>query len=76
MDVESNYNAYQQFSHFGTFINSQFIFMQILVEAGWSSVAIDHAYKYGYYALTMLFFVFSHVIIVIVLTALLKGITW
>jgi hypothetical protein len=50
--------------------------MQVLVEAGWSSIAIDHAYKYGYYALTMLFFVLSHVVIVIVLTALLKGITW
>lgn len=50
--------------------------MQVLVEAGWSAIAYDHAFKFGYFPLTMLFFILSHIIIVIVLSSLLKGITW
>jgi hypothetical protein len=76
MDIPSPYDQYQQFSHFGTFINSQFIFVQVLTEAGWSLVAYDHVFKYGYFGFVMLYFVFSHVVIVIILTSLLKGITW
>lgn len=52
------------------------MFVQVLTEAGWSLVAYDHAYRYGTFALTMLFFVLCHEIIVIILTSLLKGITW
>ena len=73
---ESPYEAYGEFSNFNTFVGSQFIFVQILVEAGWSMIAYDHAYKFGYFGITMLYFVFSHIIIVIVLSSLLKGITW
>jgi hypothetical protein len=50
--------------------------MQILVEGGWSILAYDHAYKYGYFVFTMIFFVLCHMIIVTVLTSLVKGITW
>lgn len=39
-------------------------------------VAYDHAFKFGYFGLVMLYFVFTHAIIVIVLSSLLKGITW
>jgi hypothetical protein len=76
MDVDSPYNQYQEFSHFATFLNSQFIFVQVLVEAGWSLVAYDHALKYGYFGLVLMYFVLSHVVIVIILTSLMKGITW
>lgn len=72
----SPYDNYDQFSNFRTFIGTQFIFVQVLVEAGWSMVAYDHAFKFGYFGLTMLFFVLSHSIIVIVLSSLMKGITW
>lgn len=72
----SPYKFYDQFSNFRTFIGTQFIFVQVLVEAGWSLIAYDHAYKFGYFGLVMLFFVLSHSLIVIVLSSLLKGITW
>lgn len=48
----------------------------MLVEAGWSLVAYDHAFRFGYFGLTMMFFVFAHLVIVIVLTGLLRGISW
>ena len=50
--------------------------MQIFIEAGWPGIAYDHAYRYGSFAATMLFFVVCHIIIVIVLTSLLKGLAW
>lgn len=52
------------------------MFVQVLTEAGWSMVAYDHAYRYGTFALTMLFFVICHELIVIIITSLLKGVTW
>jgi uncharacterized membrane protein YhdT len=50
--------------------------VQALTEAGWSLIAYDHAFKYGCFALTMLFFVITHEVIVIILTSLMKGVTW
>jgi len=49
--------------------------MQILTEAGWSSVAFDVAYRAPqYYGLILIFFSTFHVIIVLVLATLIKGI--
>lgn len=73
---DSPYKVYNEFSNFDTFIYSQFILVQVLVEAGWSFVAYDHAFKFGHYGLVMLFFVICHILIVIILSSLLKGITW
>lgn len=73
---DSPYSVYNEFSNFKTLLGTQFIFVQVLTEAGWSLVAYDHALRYGTFALTMLFFVISHELIVIILTSLLKGITW
>lgn len=42
----------------------------------WSTVAFDHAYRYGAFAATMLFFILSHQVIVVILTSLMKGVTW
>ena len=76
-DISANdYAGYDDYSNFRSFYGSQFIFIQILVEAGWSEVAFSHAAQYGYYALTMLFFVISHLVIVIILSSLLKGLAW
>lgn len=76
LPADSPYSFYDQFSNFRTLLGSQFVFVQVLTEAGWSLIAYDHAYRYGTFALTMLFFVISHELIVIILTSLLKGITW
>lgn len=73
---DNPYTNYNQFSNFKSLLGTQFIFVQVLTEAGWSMVAFDHALRYGYYALTMLFFVFCHEVIVIIITSLLKGVTW
>lgn len=73
---ESPYNAYSEFSNFKTLLGTQFIFVQVLCEAGWSTVAADYAYRYGAYGATMIFFVICHQIIVIILTSLMKGVTW
>lgn len=39
-------------------------------------IAFDHAYRYGYFGFVMLYFVLCHIIIVIVLSSLLKGLAW
>lgn len=72
----SPYNNYFEFSNFKTLLGAQFIFVQVLTEAGWSMVAFDYAFRYGAYALTMIFFVLCHQIICIILTSLMKGVTW
>ena len=72
----SPYNGYFEFSNFKTLLGTHFIFVQVLTEAGWSMVAADYAYRYGAYATTMLFFVICHQVIVIILTSLMKGVTW
>lgn len=74
--ADSPYSFYNQFSNFKTLLGTQFVFVQVLTEAGWSLIAYDHAYRYGVFALTMLFFVICHEVIVIILTSLLKGVTW
>jgi hypothetical protein len=51
--------------------------MQILTEAGWSAVAFDYAKRLEpYFFIVMIFFVFCHMVIVLVLATLLKGIVW
>lgn len=50
--------------------------VQISVEAGWSALAYDHAYRYGYYALVMLYFVSIHIATVLILSSLIKGLVW
>ena len=70
------YGGYNEFSNFKNFISTQWIFVQVLVEAGWTEVAYHHAARYGSFALVMLYFVFCHIIIVIVLTSLMKGVAW
>lgn len=72
-----NYNSYDQFSSFRNFISSQFLMMQILVEAGWSVIAYDHCWRHPqFYALIMIFFCFMHIIIVSIISTLIKGIFW
>lgn len=47
-----------------------------MVEAGWSSVVFDHAYRYGKSFFVILYFTFCHLIIVSLILPLFKGIVW
>ena len=68
---------YDSLSNFRGLINTQFYLVQVLTEAGWSAVAFDYANRAGgTWSLVMLFFVMCHLIIVLVLAAVLKGIIW
>lgn len=49
----------------------------MLTEAGWSAVAFDYAARAGTgWGLALLFFVLCHIVVVLVLAAVLKGIIW
>jgi hypothetical protein len=70
-------SVYDSLSNFRGLINTQFYLVQVLTEAGWSAVAFDYANRAGSnWSLVLLFFVMCHVIIVLVLAAVLKGIIW
>ena len=77
MPPTEDYGAYDEFSNFRNFVNTQTYLVQVLTEAGWSSVAFDHAKKNdSNFVGVMLYFVMCHIIIVIVLASVLKGIIW
>ena len=57
-------------------MGTQFIMVQTMVEAGWSAVCYDYVVKTGIYAPVYLLFILYHVIIVLILTSLLKGLVW
>lgn len=71
----SSGNIYDKYSNFANFIDSQFYFFQVLTEAGWSAVAYDVASRVSdYFGVVMLLFAFYHVIVVLLLATLVKGI--
>ena len=71
------YGQYNQFSSFKTFIQSHYVMVQILTEAGWSMVAYDHCWRNPqYYGYVMVYFCFMHIIITYVIATLIKGIFW
>ena len=71
------YHTYQQFSSFQTFIQSQYVMVQILTEAGWSLIAFDHCWRNPqYYGYIMVYFCLMHIIITYVIATLVKGIFW
>lgn len=73
----SNYNQYQQFGDFKSFVHAQYVMVQVLTEAGWSQIAYDHAWRAPqYFVYVMLFFCFLHITIVYILATLIKGIFW
>jgi len=73
----SAYNQYQQFSSFRTFIQAQYIMVQILTEAGWSMLAFDHCWRNPqYFGYIMVFFCIMHLTIVYIIATLIKGIFW
>jgi len=68
-------NIYDKYSNFKKFIDTQFYFVQVLTEAGWSVVAYDLAERLGHiFALVLAIFACFHLIIVLILATLLKGI--
>lgn len=51
--------------------------VQVLIEAGWSVLAVDHAARFSYpVALTLLLFTINHFSITLVISSLVKGVTW
>lgn len=73
----ANASIYDSLSNFKDLLNTQFYLVQVLTEAGWSAVAYDFAGRAGQaWGFALLFFVFCHIIVVLVLAAVLKGIIW
>ena len=53
------------------------MFVQVLTEAGWSAIAFDFANRtVGWFAPVMIFFLFCHITIVLVIATLLRSIFW
>jgi hypothetical protein len=51
--------------------------VQVLTEAGWSLIAYDHAKRNSdQFAMVMMYFVIMHVVIVLIVATLIKGIFW
>jgi hypothetical protein len=67
---------YRDTSNFSYFMGTQFIFVQVLTEAGWSMVCFDYVKRTGVYFPVELFFMFLHLYIVLILATLFKGIIW
>lgn len=71
------YNQYQQFSDFKSLQHSFYIMVQVLTEAGWSFVAMDHCWRAPrYFGYIMVFFCFLHITIVYILATLIRGVFW
>lgn len=50
--------------------------IQILLEGGWSTLAFDHAYRYGSPILCISYFVLCHLTIVFLIVSIIKGVIW
>jgi len=77
LNTNPNYNNFDQFSNFQTFVHSQYLLMQVLTEGSWAVNAWSYCFrepdKYGY---IIALFIFMHIVIVTVMANLLKGIFW
>lgn len=73
----SIYNKYIQFSNFKTYIYSQYLLMQVLTEASWSTIVYDYCWRSPqHYAAIVILFVIMHFVLVTVIGTLIKGIFW
>ena len=73
----TGYEGYREYSNFKTFLATQFYLVQVMTEAGWSTVAFDYADRSKeYFGPIMTLFAFFHVMIVLVMATLMKGIIW
>ncbi len=50
--------------------------VQILTEAGWSMIATDYADRTQLYFPTVMYFMFCHMMIVLITAALLRALVW
>lgn len=74
---ESPYSMYDEIGNFDSFLYSQFFLVQVLIDAGWSVVAYDYCYRYPLPVwFTMIFFTITHFSITLILSSLIKGVTW
>lgn len=72
----AEFGMYAEFSHFKTFLASQYIMVQILTEAGWSMIAFDYSKRTDLYFPTVLYFMLCHTMIVLIMGALIKALIW
>jgi hypothetical protein len=70
------FGIYAEFSHFKAFLSTQYILVQVLTEAGWSMIAFDYAKRTGLYFPTVLYFMFCHTMLVLIMGALIKALIW
>jgi hypothetical protein len=70
------FGMYAEFSHFKAFLSTQYIMVQVLTEAGWSMIAFDYAKRTGLYFPTVLYFMFCHTMMVLIMGALIKALIW
>lgn len=69
----SPYSLYDKVSNFRSLVESHLVWVQVMIEAGWSPIVYDYAYRYNSFGESVIFFVASHAIIVIILVSLMKG---
>lgn len=71
------YNSYQQFQSFRTFIQSQYLLVQILAKSAWSHVAYDHCFRNpDYFTPVMIFFTGTQITLVYIVSTIIKGVFW
>lgn len=73
MEQSSPYSFYDSVSNFRTFLLSQIVIVQCMVEAGWSMIIFDHAYRFGNTALVYIYFIMIHIFIDTTIFSIMKG---
>lgn len=69
----SPYAIYDNYSSFRNLWQAHLICVQVMIEAGWSPIVYDYAERYNSFAAAVFFFVAIHVLVVIILVSLMKG---
>ncbi len=69
----SPYSFYDKFANFRTFLFSQIVIVQSMIEAGWSMIIFDHSYRFGHTILVYLYFIMIHIFIDTTIFSMMKG---
>ena len=66
----------EPYTDYSTFMGSQLILLQVMLEANWSNYIYDYAYKYDNFIAAAFYFNIFHMIVQLILLSLIKGIVW
>lgn len=69
----SPYSVYDKYANFRTFLFSQIVIVQSMIEAGWSMIIFDHSYRFGHTILVYLYFIMIHIFVDTTIFSLMKG---